>query len=111
MFGFCFERVPKVKQKPQMELLYCGTALSCPVRWCRFGVPNGPKLILMRLFGNGNLTIWSKRKPRGQSLVEFTLMLPILLMLLSGVIEYGFMLNLYLDIIDSAPRNRSLLGQ
>ncbi len=29
-------------------------------------------------------------------------MLPILLMLLSGVIEFGFMLNYYLDIIDAA---------
>lgn len=39
---------------------------------------------------------------RGQSLVEFTLMLPILLMMLSGLIEFGFMLNYYLDIIDAA---------
>ena len=35
-------------------------------------------------------------------MVEFTLMLPIMLMLLSGVIEFGFMLNFYLDIIDAA---------
>ena len=28
-------------------------------------------------------------------------MLPILLMLLSGVIEFGFMLNYYLDVIDA----------
>jgi hypothetical protein len=39
---------------------------------------------------------------RGQSMVEFTLMLPIMLLMLSGVIEFGFMLNYYLDIIDAA---------
>ncbi len=39
---------------------------------------------------------------RAQSLVEFTLMLPILLIMLSGLIEFGFMLNYYLDIIDAA---------
>ena len=43
-----------------------------------------------------------KRRGRGQSLVEFTLMLPILLMLLSGLIEFGFLLNSYLDVIDAA---------
>lgn len=39
---------------------------------------------------------------RAQSLVEFTLMLPVLLLMLSGVIEIGFMLNSYLDVIDAA---------
>jgi hypothetical protein len=38
----------------------------------------------------------------GQSLVEYTLMLPVLLIMLSGLIEVGFMLNYYLDIIDAA---------
>ena len=38
----------------------------------------------------------------GQSLVEFTIMLPILLMMLSGLIEFGFLLNAYLDVIDAA---------
>ena len=38
----------------------------------------------------------------GQSLVEFTLLLPILLMMLSGLIEFGFMLNSYLDVIDAS---------
>ena len=47
-------------------------------------------------------TTGNRRKSRGQSLVEFTIMLPVLLMLLSGVIEFGFMLNFYLDIIDAA---------
>lgn len=42
------------------------------------------------------------RKSRGQSLLEFTIMLPLLLMMLSGVIEFGFLLNYYLDLIDAA---------
>jgi len=43
-----------------------------------------------------------KRHPRGQSLVEFTILLPVLLMMLSGLIEFGFLLNTYLDVIDAA---------
>lgn len=43
-----------------------------------------------------------KEKSLGQSLVEFTILLPLLLMLLSGVIEFGFLLNFYLDLIDAA---------
>jgi Flp pilus assembly protein TadG len=43
-----------------------------------------------------------QRHPRGQSLVEFTILLPVLLMMLSGLIEFGFLLNSYLDVIDAA---------
>jgi hypothetical protein len=43
-----------------------------------------------------------RRKSRGQSLVEFTIMLPVLLMMLSGLIEFGILLNYYLDVIDAA---------
>jgi len=43
-----------------------------------------------------------KRHRRGQSLVEFTILLPVLLMMLSGLIEFGFLLNTYLDVIDAA---------
>ena len=43
-----------------------------------------------------------RRRQRGQSLVEFTLMLPVLLILISGVIEIGFMLSTYLDLVDVA---------
>jgi hypothetical protein len=42
-----------------------------------------------------------RRRP-GQSLVEFTVLLPILLIMISGLIEFGFMLNFYLDLIDAA---------
>ena len=41
-------------------------------------------------------------KSRAQSLVEFTVLLPLLLIMISGLIEFGFMLNYYLDVIDAA---------
>lgn len=40
-------------------------------------------------------------KPIGQSIVEFTLMLPVLLIMLSGLVEFGILLNQYLDLIDA----------
>ncbi len=45
-----------------------------------------------------------RKRPRlrGQSLVEFTILLPVLLIMISGLIEFGFMLNYYLDLIDAA---------
>jgi hypothetical protein len=44
------------------------------------------------------------RHARAQSLVETALLLPILLLLLSGLIEFGFLLNRYLILLD-AVRN------
>lgn len=44
----------------------------------------------------------SKRKSLGQSIVEFAILLPLLIMMLSGLIEFGFLLNYYLDLIDAA---------
>ena len=44
----------------------------------------------------------TKRKSLGQSIVEFSILLPLLVMMLSGLIEFGFMLNYYLDLIDAA---------
>jgi hypothetical protein len=43
------------------------------------------------------------KSDKGQSLVELALFFPILLLMLSGVIEFGFMLNTYLNLIDG-PR-------
>ena len=48
---------------------------------------------------------WFRRgraKSIGQSLVEFMVLLPVLLIMISGLIEFGFMLNYYLDLIDAA---------
>lgn len=60
----------------------------------------------MRLHSRGTpgplRRLLSRRNKRGQSLVEFTIMLPILLILISGVVEFGFLLNHYLDVIDAA---------
>lgn len=47
-------------------------------------------------------TLWRRSGARGQSLVEFTILLPLLLIMLSGLIEFGFLLNFYLDVIDGA---------
>jgi hypothetical protein len=41
------------------------------------------------------------RKSRGQSLVEFAIAFPIVIMLFSGVVEFGFILNYYLSLLDS----------
>ncbi len=41
-------------------------------------------------------------RSRGQSMVELALLFPILLILLSGLIEFGFMLNEYLTLMDAA---------
>jgi len=39
---------------------------------------------------------------RGQSLVEITLLLPLLLIVVSGLLEFGFILNEYLTVMDAA---------
>ena len=41
-------------------------------------------------------------KSRGQSMVELALLFPVLLILLSGLIEFGFILNEYLSLMDAA---------
>ena len=41
------------------------------------------------------------RKSRGQSLVEIAIAFPVLIMLLSGLVEFGFMLNYYLSLMDA----------
>jgi len=40
------------------------------------------------------------RKSRAQSLVEVAIAFPLLLMLFSGMVEFGFMLNTYLSLLD-----------
>lgn len=40
-------------------------------------------------------------KAKAQSLVEFAVTLPVLLLLLSGVVEFGFALNYYLSVLDA----------
>jgi hypothetical protein len=40
------------------------------------------------------------RKPRGQSFVELMLVVSILMLILAGVVEFGFLLNNYLHVLD-----------
>ena len=49
------------------------------------------------------------RNKKGQSLVEFAILLPILLLLLMGILEFGIMLNSYLTI-HNATREGARLG-
>ena len=42
-----------------------------------------------------------RRKPKGQSLVEIALAFPVLIFLFSGMVEFGFMLNYYLSLLDA----------
>ena len=50
-----------------------------------------------------------RRRSRGQSLVEFTLVVPILLLLVSGMIDFGLGLNSYMTVI-GATRDGARLG-
>jgi hypothetical protein len=42
-----------------------------------------------------------QRKSQAQSLVEFAITLPVLLLLFSGLVEFGFALNYYLSLLDA----------
>ena len=42
-----------------------------------------------------------KRKTRGQSLVEVAIAFPVLIMLFTGVVEFGFIINFYLSLLDA----------
>ena len=45
---------------------------------------------------------WKEKNSRGQSLVELAILFPLLLMMLSGLVEFGFLLNQYLNLLDGA---------
>lgn len=54
-----------------------------------------------------------KKSEKGQSLIEFVLILPILLLLILGVLEYGWMLNAKVTVNSAAregARTRAALG-
>jgi Flp pilus assembly protein TadG len=48
------------------------------------------------------------KNEKGQSLVEFSIILPLLLLLLMGIFEFGLMLNSYLTIHNSAREGARL---
>lgn len=49
----------------------------------------------------GSKSTHGRRKPTGQSLVELAITLPVLILLFSGMVEFGFMLNTYLSLQDA----------
>ena len=50
----------------------------------------------------------SLKNEKGQSLIEFTILLPLLLLLLMGILEFALMLNSYLSINNSAREGARL---
>lgn len=50
----------------------------------------------------------SLKNEKGQSLIEFAILLPLLLLLLMGILEFGLMLNAYLSINNSAREGARL---
>lgn len=54
-------------------------------------------------------TFWNRIPPHGQSLVELAIFFPIIIMMLSGLVEFGFLLNYYLNLMDG-PREGSRFG-
>lgn len=59
------------------------------------------KKILHRVFSISKAKHSGLRAPKAQSMVEFAVALPVLLLLLLGMVEFGFMLNTYLSIQDA----------
>ncbi|HRK88565.1 MAG TPA: TadE/TadG family type IV pilus assembly protein [Anaerolineales bacterium] len=57
--------------------------------------------ILNSVFSFFGLTTTDPRKTKAQSLVEFAITLPIIIILLTGVVEFGFALNYYLSLLDA----------
>jgi len=55
------------------------------------------------------LDCFLRRRPRGQSLVEFALVLPVFIILLLGVVEFAFMFAATLSV-NFATRNSSLIA-
>lgn len=51
--------------------------------------------------GKNRTLVRLPRKTKAQSLTEFAIALPILFLLLSGVVEFGFALNYYLSLLDA----------
>jgi Flp pilus assembly protein TadG len=50
----------------------------------------------------GGLFLRGIRNRKGQSTVEFALILPVLLLLIFAIIEFGFILNAYVTVVSAA---------
>ncbi|MEI7847677.1 MAG: TadE family protein [Chloroflexota bacterium] len=53
-------------------------------------------MLIIRFFQNTN------KKSKGQSLIELSLVLIVLLTLLTGMVEFGYLLNRYITVIEAA---------
>ncbi|MBI5354149.1 MAG: pilus assembly protein [Chloroflexi bacterium] len=51
------------------------------------------------------------RKSRGQSLVEIAIAFPLLIMLFAGVVEFGFIINIYLSLLDATRESARFWSQ
>jgi hypothetical protein len=67
----------------------------------RYGTKVNEKGIQIMFFMKDKQKKIGQRKSRAQSLVEFAITLPILLLLFSGLVEFGFALNYYLSLLDA----------
>ena len=62
------------------------------------------KKILTKLtsfFQRDSQPIIRRKRPIGQSLIEFAIALPVLVVILSGMMEFGFILNFYMSLLDA----------
>ena len=73
--------------------------LKAAVGWLRHHTP----VIALQKKTRGGRSSLRAHRQLGQSLVELAIFFPILLLLFSGVVEFGLMLNQYLNLIDG-PR-------
>ncbi len=51
----------------------------------------------------------NRLEPRGQSLIELAIVITVLMFMLVGITEYGFLLNNYLNLVD-ATREATRFG-
>ena len=69
---------------------------------------NQPRALLSPHGRAGRRPAW--RREDGQSLVEFALMLPVLLLILTGILKFGLMFNNYITLTDSVRNGARTLA-
>ena len=56
----------------------------------------------------GGLFLRGIRNRKGQSTVEFALILPVLLLLIFAIIEFGFILNAYVTVVSQPEKGQDM---
>lgn len=64
-------------------------------------------MVIIMKENNSSKIQW--RRARGQSLIELAIVVSLLMFILVGIVEYGFLLNQYLNLVD-ATRETARLG-